>query len=267
MLCTLFERASAGIDAARVPGVRPPPIFCPRTGTSEVKTVKDTIRRTRRWMKDVGKWLVEPEPRRCIPFVVVACVLFAIALIVPRLGSIASERVVRLSGLVFELFGIYTVVAGLRGKRRLFNRPSLTQDLGSWLGRWPRWQRSFTLHASVGTILAGSEVAGRLTLWHSVPPGESLERRFRAVEANLATLRADQERQEKAMDEAQRVTAAAVEAERRARTSALEELQRQLEHLGVKGINVEWAGVIYLFVGTCLSTTSQEIALVLRGLM
>jgi hypothetical protein len=52
----------------------------------------------------------------------------------------------------------------------------------------------------------------------------------------------------------------ALEAERQARKSGFEDLERQLKHLAIGGIRLQTVGVIWLIAGVFLATWAQEIA-------
>ncbi|MGA2327639.1 MAG: hypothetical protein ABSH05_15250 [Bryobacteraceae bacterium] len=84
------------------------------------------------------------------------------------------------------------------------------------------------------------------------------------LEANVATLRAEQAETAKEFQEATRKVNEAVGVERLARESAITALRLQLEGLGAGGIHVEMMGVFWLVVGVVLATVPSEIAVALR---
>ena len=166
--------------------------------------------------------------------------------------------------LAFQLLGILTVVSGLRDKRRLFNRPSLLENIRRWLDRRPRWgaKPQTILVAGTGSIsLSGT---AKLSVWRGTPADGSIEARLAALEANLATLRTEQAETAKEYQEATRKTNEAVDAERRARESAVTTLRLQLEGLGAGGLHVEMMGVFWLVLGVVLATVPGEIAIALK---
>jgi chromosome segregation ATPase len=103
-------------------------------------------------------------------------------------------------------------------------------------------------------------------MWRGVPADASVEARLAALEANLATLRTEQAETAKEFQEATRKTNDAVDAERRARESAVGSLRVQLEKLGAGGLHVEMMGVFWLILGVVLATVPGEIAAAFKWL-
>ena len=214
-----------------------------------------------RWVKALAYWLVEAW-RVWVPVLLVVLVLT----IASQLPLSLADSMLRYCGLTFQLLGILTVVSGLRDKRRLFNRPSLVENIRRWINRRPRWgaKPQTILVAGTGSIsVSGS---ARLSVWRGAPPDAPVEARLAALEANLATLRIEQAETAKESQEATRKTNEAVDAERRVRESAVTALRAQLEGLGARGLNVEMMGVFWLILGVVLATVPGEIAAVLKWL-
>lgn len=217
------------------------------------------IQNLRRWVRALAHWLVEPW-RVWVPVLVVMLVL----IVASQLPMSLADPVLRYCGLAFQLLGILTVVSGLRDKRRLFNRPSLLENIRRWLDRRPRWgaKPETILLAGTGSIsLSGS---AKLSVWRGTPADASVDARLAALEANLATLRTEQAETAKELQEATRKTNEAVDAERRARESGVTALRVQLEGLGAGGLHVEMMGVFWLVVGVVLATVPGEIAAALK---
>lgn len=85
-----------------------------------------------------------------------------------------------------------------------------------------------------------------------------------ALEANLVTLRTELAETAKEFQEATRKTNEAVDAERRARESAVAALRVQLEGLGAGGLHIEMMGVFWFVVGVVLATVSGDLAATLK---
>ncbi len=221
----------------------------------------ELIQNVGRWVKALARWLAEAW-RVWIPVSVVVLVLT----VPSQLPLSLAEPVLRYFGLAFQLLGILTVVSGLRDKRRLFNRPSLVENIRLWIHRRPPWgaKPQTILVAGTGSIsLLGS---AKVSLWRGVPADASVEARLAALEANLATLRTEQAEAAKEFQEATRKTNEAVDAERRARESAVGSVRVQLDKLGAGGLHVEMIGVFWLVLGVVLATVPGEIAAVLKWL-
>jgi hypothetical protein len=212
-----------------------------------------------RWVRALAHWLVEAW-RVWVPVLVVMLVL----IVASQLPLSLADPVLRYCGLAFQLLGILTVVSGLRDKRRLFNRPSLLENIRRWLDRRPRWgaKPQTILAAGIGSIsLLGSL---KVSVWRGTPADASIDARLAALEANLATLRTEQAESAKEFQEATRKTNETVDAERRARESAVTALRVQLEGLGAGGLHIEMMGVFWLVLGVVLATVPGEIAAALK---
>ena len=221
----------------------------------------ELIENVRRWIKAFARWLSEAW-RVWIPVSVLVLVLT----VASSLPLSLADPVLRYFGLVFQLLGILTVVSGLRDKRRLFNRPSLIENIRLWINRRPRWRAKpqTILVAGIGSIpVSGS---ARASMWRGVAANASVEVRLAALEANLATLRTEQAEAAKEFQEATRKTNEALDAERRTRGSAVGSLRVQLEKLGAGGLHIEMTGVFWLVLGVVLATVPGEIAAVLKWL-
>ena len=221
----------------------------------------DLIRDLRRWVAALLRWILDAW-RLVVPLLVTALVL-TLALRVPE-GVI--EPVVRCSGLVLQLLGILTVVAGLRDKRRLFDRPSLLESVRRWLNRHPRWRPKPQTIQVAGAASLSVVGSARATLWRGAPSDAAVEVRLAALEANLVTLRNEHAETTKEIQEAIRKVSETTERERRAHDSAIATVRRQLEGLGAGSLHVEMMGVFWLILGVTLGTASVEIATMLKWL-
>jgi hypothetical protein len=212
-----------------------------------------------RWVRALADWLVEAW-RVWVPALVVIVVL----IVASQLPLSLADPVLRYCGLAFQLLGILTVVSGLRDKRRLFNRPSLLDNVRRWMKRRPRWGAKPQTILVTGTGSISLSGSAKLSVWRGAPADGSVEARLDALEANLATLRTEQAETAKELQEATRKTNEAVGTERRARESAVTALRVQFEGLGAGGLHVEMMGVFWLVVGVVLATVSGEIAVALK---
>lgn len=213
-----------------------------------------------RWIRALAHWLMEAW-RVWVTVVIVVLV----AIVASQLPVSVADRV-RYCGLTFQLLGILTVVSGLRDKRRLFNRPSLVENIRRWLSRHPRWGAKPHTIFDAGTVSISLSDSARASVWRGAPPDASVEARLAALEANLATLRTEQAETAKEFQEATRKTNETVDLERRAWGSTVAALRVQLEGLGAGGIHVEMMGVVWLLLGVVLATVPGEIAVALLTL-
>jgi hypothetical protein len=175
-----------------------------------------------------------------------------------------ADPVLRYCGLAFQLLGILTVVLGLRDKRRLFDRPSLLENIRLWLDRRPRWEAKPQTFLVTGTDEISLADSVKASVWRATSADAPIEARLALLEANLATLRTEQTEAAKQIQAATRKTNEAIDAERRSRESAVTALRVQIEGLGVGGLHVEWTGVAWLILGVVLATVPGEIAAALK---
>jgi outer membrane murein-binding lipoprotein Lpp len=183
--------------------------------------------------------------------------LFVLA--VTYLLPLTLEKRVRFGGLVLELAGISVVVFGLNEKLRLFNRPTLIGQLGSWLAGYPSFKPRHHVLEAAGAAIGIAGCRASLSVW-SNPANQSSEARLDALERNVTRLREDQERISKQFQDETRKCELAISEERRARTEVDKELRSLIEAFGVGGAHLEAIGVSWLLVGATLATISEEIS-------
>lgn len=176
-------------------------------------------------------------------------------------NAICRERQIRLTGLLLQLTGIFTVAWGLHESRILFRKPTLFQRTAAWFKRFPlRKPKHLTLSAtglSIGS--ATSSARGR------VGPGSSatVEQRLEILERGYAAL----------FDEvgsiANDVRAVGQEAREGIKAEAVNRLQGDkrneeiIENAMIGGLNIETAGVCYFALGAIFGTISSELAMLL----
>lgn len=212
------------------------------------------MQRVWRWIVAVAHWIADAWRVWGALAVVVL-----VTLIGSQLPGTVEDRV-RYCGLTLELLGIFTVVSGLRDKRRIFKRPSLLAHLRSWLSRCPRWgTRAHTISAT-GIASASAFGAARDSVWRGTPSEASVEARLTALEANVNTLRTEQTETAKELHEETRNRTEAVDSERQARESAARDIRTQLETLGAGSLHLETAGLFWLVLGVMLATAPTEVA-------
>lgn len=208
------------------------------------------------WIKAFVFWLL--EARRFFPkwFFVVVLVVFIFGYLLP---GTADDRV-RYCGLSLQVVGISIVAWGLRARQRLFNLPSHFENLRAWLHRRPRWGATPQTISVIGTGGVSVSGSGKISFWIDVRPEASIEDRLAALETNVKSLKAEQVETAKELQEETRKRIEAADSERRKRESAVIDIRRQLETLGVGGLQLEWAGVFWLILGVVLATIPSEIA-------
>lgn len=210
-----------------------------------------------RWIRDNGRWIASAAPVWGT-----LAIVAAVAVIASFLPAKIDDRI-RYCGMTLELLGVFTVAIGLREKRRIFNRLSLFEHFQQWVGRRPRWGLSTHAVIAAGTGSVSRSGSAKASVWRGVAAGATLDARVAAIEANLETLRGEQEEIVRQIQEEVRNRTAALDSERRTRESVVGEIQIQLDTFGAGGLHIEAAGLFWLVVGIVLATASTEVAWIL----
>ncbi len=168
----------------------------------------------------------------------------------------AADDRVRYAGLVLQLLGIVTVAFGLHDRRRLFNRPSYTDELRALTAQIPWPRKAQPIHVGVAAIVEASATVKAMG-WRG--PRESVEDRLAALEENLETLKGEQAKTSKELQQERTKRSEDLNLERQWRESALGEIQTRLETLGAGGLHLERTGLVWLAFGVALGTVPSEI--------
>jgi hypothetical protein len=130
----------------------------------------------------------------------------------------------------------------------------------SWLSRRPRWGTRSQTISLTGVASVGIAGTVKASVWRGIPPEATVEARVAALEANIATLKTEQEGTAKELHEETRKRAEALDLERQARESAARDIRTQLETLGAGSLHLETAGLFWLVLGVTLATAPTEAA-------
>ena len=211
--------------------------------------------------RDIQVWVVANAR-----WVVSAWRVWSALAVVAAIGAVAlllaerTEDAIRYSGLVLQLLGAATVVAVLRDKRRVFDRPSLVDHLKNWLTARPRFRPRAQVIAVGGVGSAFASGTATVTTWRGCAADAPVEERVAVLESNVATLRkelwADRKR---TREDATKVTTA-LDQEVRSREAADTAIRQRVEAFGAGGFHIEATGLFWLIVGIVLGTIPAEIA-------
>lgn len=223
------------------------------------------IQRLGRWVRSLVRWMGEAWSLwvTVIPLIIIIPLIVASLLPLSPSESLQlcrADNVLRYCGLGYQLFGICTVVSGLRSKQRLFNLPGLFEKIRLWFARRPRWTQPPAIVKPSPVSVSAGVVGPKVPVWRGTPADGSIEDRIAALEANVTTLRKEQTEMGTEFQEARRKTYKLVDAERRERESAVTTLHVKLEGLGTGGLHIEMMGVFWLILGVVLATIPYEIA-------
>jgi hypothetical protein len=207
-------------------------------------------------VKRLWPWLVEAR------FLWLALGLIVTALVV-ALRPNTPEPVIRITGLILQLFGIYTIIWGISETRKLFEHPSFAAKTKSWFERFPLRQRDINVVSGVASFVTiGCKASGYST---SDPgPNPTIEKRLVALERNISRIHDRISDNEKEVDDEFRKTAEALKNEEQTRQTEDNSIHKKLETTGTGGVHISAIGASCLFVGVILSTASVEIAKFLK---
>lgn len=207
-------------------------------------------------IKAIWPWLA--EARHAWLSVVVICVALAISL-----RPHTTEQVIRLTGLVLQLFGIGTIIWGISETRALFGHSSLANKAKAWLSRFPLLRRNVVLAVGSGTFLMGG---GKMRAYGTRGPGENptIETRLETLEKNVTSIHEGISQTQKEMDEEFQKTADALKREEQSRQAEDSTIREKLEATGTGGVHISAIGASWLIVGVILSTAAIEIAELLK---
>lgn len=202
-------------------------------------------------LKQIGPWLREPRHAW------LSLSIIALALVV-ALGPLASEPVIRLTGLVLQVMGIGTVAWGISETRALFGHPSFASRLKEWLARFPLLQKNHVI-AVAGIAMGAATGKARAYGTHS-PTSPTIESRIEAIEKNVTAIHERITHTQREMDEEFHKSAEALKREEQLRQESDGAIREKLEATGTGGVHISAIGASWLFVGVVLSTASTEIA-------
>ena len=204
------------------------------------------------WLRAVLRWLAEPRLVWITLFVIILA--FVVAL---RPG--ASDFQIRVTGLVLQWLGIGTVAHGVHQTRQLFGLPSIMTSIRRWLSHFPRWRGRVIAMTGTGSLgLSGG--TARLEVWSTVDPAAPVDARIQALTSNVDRLKDRISQLHNEMDTRLREHSEALRQEQGVRAKDDEHLRTRLEAAETGGLQITFAGVIWLFLGVLLATLSPEIS-------
>lgn len=172
---------------------------------------------------------------------------------------------IRYAGLLLQLGGITTVVLSLRGRRRLFHRPSLIDYLLEWLAKAKRsWWSTKSVTISVAVSSAQAQSSGGSISTSYAAHDTTIEARLAAMEANIKTLKSSQAKAASEFHKAERKWAEAMDSERQSRELAIVNIKTKVDTLGAGSLHIETAGLFWLILGVVMGTIPTEIAMWLQ---
>lgn len=171
----------------------------------------------------------------------------------------ATEQTIRIAGLLLQLAGILTVVWGIVETRQFFEMPSPAKAFKDWIARFP-FRRLRPITGTAAATLQGTALAARgHTSWPddlSLP----LEERVLRLAKNVLLLHERITNFQTQIDSTVAQLNAAIKRESSERSEQANALNHRIVRHGTGGLHISAIGAAWLFVGSILSTASQELA-------
>lgn len=208
------------------------------------------------WLRAIGRWLSEARHAwLALGVIAMAC---EVVLILVSWYPVNGERIIRLTGLMLQLFGIGTVIWGINETRALFGHAPMLAIVPAWLKRFPRFPKTIT-----GTMLAPlsalhGSCSGHISIVSEIE--RTLDERVDALEKGLALTNEKIDYAKEHLKQEIAKTVSAIKQEEQLRSAEDRAIHKKLEATGTGGVHISLIGAIWLFVGVTLSTASPEIS-------
>lgn len=202
-------------------------------------------------LRAVPRWLDEARHLWIALLVVLAAFVIAF-----RPGT--TEPVIRLTGLVLQIFGLFTVAWGIAETRALYGHKPFYKLFAEWALRFPPLGRPVRLKGGSASISATVSIGSG---WGTIgaEPGATLEQRVEALEKNLPLIHKRISGVESSLGAKVQNVADKLSQEERARRAEDEVIAKRLESTATGGVHISAIGVVWLFFGVTLSTAGIEI--------
>ncbi len=176
------------------------------------------------------------------------------------LVSTTLASTIRYTGMVLQLFGLFTIARGLSELRRLFGRPPLISRVVGWFGRF------LAVFAPPQTISAhvsgsgGATASGHARVTTSPGLRASVEERLYALEEKAKQLRNDLDNEVQGLRREIDVVRERIGQESQHRRVGDQEAERKIEEVAIGGLHLEIVGLLWLFLGVVGTSIPDEIA-------
>lgn len=214
-----------------------------------------------RYGLQIGNWLLEPEKTWKYFLIIIAVFLHGNIIPIIWFGTHGSlELRIVLIGLLFQLIGISTVAWGLYETRKQFRRPGVFEIVQSWLKRFPKLKPGLVSLSATGTSSASGSDTLSLQEPQQPGPDSPFEERIAWLEGKITRLDTLVQEHKKQYEEKITKLTTDLTSERQSRETEDKEVRKFFEEVSIGGIHLESFGVLCLFIGTILTTLSNEIA-------
>jgi hypothetical protein len=208
------------------------------------------------WLGELIGWIWELP----ILGIVLAVFIMVISGILLRIVlDTCVEQEIRLSGLLFQVFGVITVLWKARAAKKKWQSPSTLTSIRQW---WQRRPPLYPINQVIGPM--GANETGddffSASAGVSPSPGTPLKERVERLEQHDTKLFAEIGRLDQKIANIAQGFAEHLKAERAERQKADKQNEEGLKEQAVGTLHLDYAGAFYLIVGILLATASIDIA-------
>lgn len=190
---------------------------------------------------------------------------FFLAFLIACATTSTVENASVVGGCILQVLGVLTVAIGVRDKRRLFNKPSVIENVRRWLKsirNAPKKPITATFNQTGGAF------RGRITMsatgnTEGVSQPQSIEEKIETILERQEALEEHVNEMRRKLNEKASEAKQAVGRERKKRREQVNELQNLIEEFSTGGLHIEGIGVTWLVFGIPLSTLPEQITTLL----
>lgn len=202
-------------------------------------------------LRDTGQWVGKDLAVFWLPTLPI---LIAVEII--RLYG-ESEPSIRITGMVLQILALVPLVQGIIQIREIYELPGFRNYIKGVWERRPRLKKNMSLQSSMVSKFTG--YSSGLTMRKPINPDDSLEKRIEALEYNIHQMEIDFKEQIASERESIRKIHGEINAKIDEQGRSSKKLELNVKSIHIDGIILSAAGIIWLFFGIFLSSTSVEL--------
>ncbi|QLC74119.1 hypothetical protein LPB260_25825 [Pseudomonas sp. LPB0260] len=202
------------------------------------------------WLKAIWKWIKQANHLWRALSVAILSVAY--------INLNPDEQSIRITGLILQVLGIFTVAWGIKETRELFGQPSLITKGLQWLKNFPPYGgrvNSGSGHATFRAMTGNSRGCTSLP----IDENSSIEDRLAAIETNINHIYKRIHETEISLDKQEKSMIEAISQETLLRELADSETHKKLEASSTGGLHISATGALWLLLGVTMSTAPNEL--------
>lgn len=175
-----------------------------------------------------------------------------------------TEACIRITGMVLQLLGVYSVIVGIDKTRELFGEPSFYTISRDWLLSLIRKRKKSNLTASA-SLKMDSNLSAHLSLRHSsMGLKTTLKERVLSLEKNIKYIDEDIKYLQEKVKNQNAELLKTINNKSETNQKEIDKINQKLMESATGGIHISALGASWLFFGVILSSLSNEIACLLN---